>query len=859
MSFTFPLILGGLLLAGVPVLIHFLMRHKPRSLPFPALRFLLKRHRSNVTRLRLRHLVLLLLRIGLIALICFALAQPRVQDNPWSLPTDQPVAAVFVFDTSASMDYTIPGNQTRLKEAQKRALELLKMLPEGSEVVLLDTYRPPPEAQTEWLSRTQAAEQIGRLKLEPANAAVTARLENALKILGKLSGQKDKDERWKRPRLLCVFSDRTQASWETKATRSLQALVDQVPPTYARLAALQAELAGLIKILPELRERLPLLKEFADQDLKDSLEKLRTRLTEVRADDYPDEATTTPIVTVRPRLRELLTVLPADSDKLPQAARDYRAKLVAGVRAVLRNSAGFTALYFDVGIDQPTDLAVVDLELVRKVPAYPPDPSNPDDTEIKIQLRSKLQATGQEFQPTIVTSVLNKSDECACKINPGDRPFVFFNLPDALLDPGFYQAKVLAKPTDHLPINNTRYLTYAVRRILLVTDKDSAVAAERWKIAIEAHRFGAVLFRCDVKGPAHVADIGPGGLDDYHAIFLCSLDNPDERLWSPLKNYVDNGGGLGVLPPLNEMNVKAYNDSALASEILPAKLEQVLKVSGSGAEWNWSEAKYQHPMMHPYQEWRQGSSDIGRVPRGAKLYWQLSAKLLGKSAVLVSYDDGKNSPALVERVVDLKKGRPGRVLLFTTPPGWPEWNDYADNRHSFFVALAGRAVGYLTGDADRQALNFVSSRLGPRVPVPVKTQVQTYNLHRDVFGQGSGRIAVVTVEAGQNETQVAQAVEPGNYTLRLEDDGTAIAWFSVNLPAEESDLTRVDKEAIEAVLGPDAVLPVEARTDLQEAMQGHISKPLELLPYFMIALLFVLALENLLANKFYRREPETAP
>src|SRR5262245_3686653 len=107
MSFTFPLLLGGLALIGVPVLIHFLMRHKPRAPAFPAFRFLLKRHRSNVTRLRLRHLLLLLLRIGLIVVFCLALAQPRVQENPWSLPTDQPAACVFVFDTSASMEYTL--------------------------------------------------------------------------------------------------------------------------------------------------------------------------------------------------------------------------------------------------------------------------------------------------------------------------------------------------------------------------------------------------------------------------------------------------------------------------------------------------------------------------------------------------------------------------------------------------------------------------------------------------------------------------------------------------------------------------------------------------------------------------------
>ena len=42
---------------------------------------------------------------------------------------------------------------------------------------------------------------------------------------------------------------------------------------------------------------------------------------------------------------------------------------------------------------------------------------------------------------------------------------------------------------------------------------------------------------------------------------------------------------------------------------------------------------------------------------------------------------------------------------------------------------------------------------------------------------------------------------------------------------------------------------------LHDALQAYRSEPLDLMPYFMLALLFALALENLLANKFYR-QPE---
>ena len=49
MSFVHPLLLSGLVLAGIPILVHLIMRQKPKHLLFPAMRFLLQRHRTNAT------------------------------------------------------------------------------------------------------------------------------------------------------------------------------------------------------------------------------------------------------------------------------------------------------------------------------------------------------------------------------------------------------------------------------------------------------------------------------------------------------------------------------------------------------------------------------------------------------------------------------------------------------------------------------------------------------------------------------------------------------------------------------------------------------------------------------------------
>src|SRR5437870_4333060 len=139
MYVIFPILFGGLVLAAIPVLLHLIMRQKPRILPFPAFRFLLQRHRTNQRKLRLRHLLLLALRIILIAAVCLALARPKLFDVGFALQSDRPVAAIFIFDTSPSMEYKTTDGATRLADAQKRGLELLDELPEGSRIAILDT------------------------------------------------------------------------------------------------------------------------------------------------------------------------------------------------------------------------------------------------------------------------------------------------------------------------------------------------------------------------------------------------------------------------------------------------------------------------------------------------------------------------------------------------------------------------------------------------------------------------------------------------------------------------------------------------------------------------------------------------
>src|SRR5829696_4998956 len=123
------ILVAGAALVGLPILLHLIMKQEPKRLSFPAFRFLTQRLKTNQRKLRLRHFLLLALRMMLIALFCLTLYQPTVLSERFNLRGEQPIAVVLVIDTSPSMGYTV--DKSRLEEAKRRALEFLDSLPDN--------------------------------------------------------------------------------------------------------------------------------------------------------------------------------------------------------------------------------------------------------------------------------------------------------------------------------------------------------------------------------------------------------------------------------------------------------------------------------------------------------------------------------------------------------------------------------------------------------------------------------------------------------------------------------------------------------------------------------------------------------
>ena len=213
MTFLHMSLIAGLAVVTVPILLHLFGQRQPQLIDFPALKFVRQTTREQSSSWQLRHFLLLLLRVLLLALLALALARPRVHsamigsvlgisgvvvaaalasliaavafvsrrpavvswtasivavalwlsagywgfkslsDGPVVPSSDQsaPVAAVMIVDNGPSLAYR-SNNAQRLETAREMAIWILDKLPLDSRVGVL------------------AGVPVGSLSLDPATA-----------------------------------------------------------------------------------------------------------------------------------------------------------------------------------------------------------------------------------------------------------------------------------------------------------------------------------------------------------------------------------------------------------------------------------------------------------------------------------------------------------------------------------------------------------------------------------------------------------------------------------------------------------------------------------------------------------------
>ncbi len=136
MTFLNPLALLGFIAAGIPLLLHLLNLRKLKTIEFSTLRFVKELQKTQIRKLKLQQILLLVLRTLIIVFAVLAFSRPILRSTLPVFGAHVKSSVVVLVDNSASMDCS-DDKGSRMKQARDAALRICSALQDGDEVAVL--------------------------------------------------------------------------------------------------------------------------------------------------------------------------------------------------------------------------------------------------------------------------------------------------------------------------------------------------------------------------------------------------------------------------------------------------------------------------------------------------------------------------------------------------------------------------------------------------------------------------------------------------------------------------------------------------------------------------------------------------
>jgi uncharacterized integral membrane protein len=793
-----PPLLIGLAVLIIPVILHWLLRAKPKPLPFPALRLILNRRKQNVRRMRLRHIWLLLLRMLALGLLVLVVARPSVPAVDYGLTAADWGRVLAVVATLAAVYAGLLFVWKRRRTAPQRLQERRSWLRSALTIIGLLLFL----GVVAWPYQRRVAASITQPTISAAQNLPVAAI---LLFDTSLSMQYG-------------FESHTRLDMAQQiAIKHLRNL-----PSQSRVAVtetsgddpirFQADLSGArsriesLKLQPTYRpleERLVAALDLHREDAERHAEKSgsqgqggtapETVLREVYV--FTDLA-------LSAWRREQLTKLHESLEKLPSV----------------------NVYLIDVGITDPRNAGVIDLNLSSELV--------PLGNELT--LRATVSSVGPPAPRTLELYLLNergqpvkKGQTALPEIESGSTGQAQFSLRE-LAGP-VAQGEVRLIAADPLAFDDVRSFSIRVsapQEILVVAQTQTDAQYLLNALAQEERvRLGKSRYRRRYLPPAKLAS---EPLKRYSAVFLVDVADPGTAGWKVLSEYVQAGGGVGI--SLGPQVQRAAYVSKEALDLLPAEL--IAKSRFNPPEF-LDLTDLAHPLFQKFANLNVG--DLTSIP--INWYWRVTATAGAK--IICPYSGLKKPAAWIETT----RGK-GRVVLFTSALNRRGWNDIPADWP--IVVLAEQTAEYLA-QGNQGKLNYVAGET-VSISLPADSPLGGYLLRKPEKQQLPGDIPPASRTLSLSPRDVDQL---GSYrVLGAERDSPLDTGFSVNSNPAESRLDRIPTEELDRILGKDRYSISRDIEGLERKVkQGRVGR--EAFPLIALLLLAIFVGEHIAANFFY--------
>jgi hypothetical protein len=404
------------------------------------------------------------------------------------------------------------------------------------------------------------------------------------------------------------------------------------------------------------------------------------------------------------------------------------------------------------------------------------------------------------------------------------------------LELGSHQGQLKIAGLDGLALDNVRYFTVEIQEaspVLVLAP--AGVITKFLTEAIAPYEFretGRANYDCTVREQADLPNLD---LHDYAAVCLLDpapLTPPD---WDKLASYVRGGGGLAIFLGHNA-DTTSFNDAS-AYALVGGKLARQWRSPG---DLFLTLRDLSHPVTIYF---RDIATTVPWPSFPVYRHWVLE-EFAPNARLVIPYSN--NKPALVETTLDQ-----GRTLTLTTPVSDPAqlsgrqtWNELPTGDNAWpYVALVNEMMRYLVDTAGTK-LNYLA---GETASLP-----NSQGRHPDRYQLFTPLGQPQDVTAADGRISVKFTEYPGAYRLKGTWGGPVVRGFSVNLPRAASELARLPRSELDGILGPDRYHYARSEDEIVLGV-GEARLGLEFYPFLIALVACVLAMEHLLANRFYRR------